>query len=767
MGFNVVGTSQVRWDAEAKATGQAEYTRDIPMHNLLYGKLLRAKIPHGRVLSYDLEDAFKVPGVVKILTPDDLPEHPFSTAGHPHKLNPRVQDKKDTHILTRRVRYYGDEIAAVIAESELAAEEAVRKIKVEYEEWPFYLTPEEALAPDAREIHDGTGNLVGDTRNEIGDVDKAFREAAYVFEDEYHTQIVQHCHMENQTAIAYQEEGGRYVCISSTQIPHIVRHILGDVFNMPIGRFRVIKPFIGGGFGNKQDVIIEPVTVAMSMAVKGRPVLLELTREEVFSTTRVRHAIDYKMRIAISPEKEITAIDMEAISNNGAYTSHGHAIALVGEESAQLLFNVPNFRAHSRTVYTNTATAGAMRAYGTPQSNFALNALVAKAAKELDMDPVDLLYQNVVRKGEVSFGTKVKHYSMEFTGCLDKGRETFLWDARKEEAKAFNATSKDRKRGLGVAAMAYASNTKPHAPAIENSGCRLILNQDGTVRMMIGATEIGQGSDTVLAQMAAEVLGLDYQDIYVDKITDTDVAPFDPGSFASRQTYVSGMAVKAAAEKMKEKILSAHKLFDPEHRLTATDLKGGHIVSALTGERLEALSGLALKTYYDMNKGEALTADVSISCKTTSYSGTVTFAYVEVDTGTGKTEILDIMNVHDSGTIINPILAEGQAEGGMAMGIAYGLGEELLYDGKTGKPLNDNLLDYKMPTFLDVPDLRVAFVEPMDVIGPFGNKSLGEPPLATPAPAIHNAIADATEVAIRSIPMNPQKVLEALMQEKR
>lgn len=767
MDYKVVGTSQTRWDAEAKVTGQAEYTRDIPVHNLLYGKLVRAKIAHGLVRSMDLTEAYKVEGVLKILTPDDLPDHLFPTAGHPHKLNVKFQDKKDTTILTRRVRFYGEEIAAVIAETELAAEEAARLVKVEYEEWPFYLTPEEALAPGAKEIHDGTGNLVADTLSEIGDVDKAFAEAAHIFQDTYHTQTVQHCHMETLVATAYQDEAGRWVCVSSTQIPFLVRHVLGVAFGMPAGRFRVIKPFVGGGFGNKQDIIIEPAVVAMSMAMGGRPVVLEYSREEVLSTSRVRHAIDYDLRIAVDQDHRITAIDMKAISQNGGYTSHGHAIALVGEESAQLLFNVPHFRAHSQTVYTNTATAGAMRAYGTPQANFALNALAAKAARILGIDEVDFLLLNVAKSGEVCHGTHVPFHTLEMEGCLRTGKERFRWDERKEEARRFNEENKDYKRGLGVASMAYASNTKPHAPAVENAGCRLVLNQDGTVKMMIGATEIGQGSDTALAQIAAEVLGIDYQDVYVDKITDTDISPFDPGSFASRQTYVSGMAVKKAAEELKSKILEAYLLFHKQNREADLDLVEKHVVFAKTGERLDSLADLALKTYYDMNLGKALTADVSINSQTTSYSGTATLAYVEVDLKTGRMEILDILNVHDAGTIINPILASGQVEGGMAMGIAYGLGEELLYDPQNGKPLNNNLLDYKMPTFMDTPNLSYAFVEPMDPIGPFGNKSLGEPPLSTPAPAIRNALGDAIGVDVNSIPLHPQKVLEAIQAHER
>lgn len=355
---------------------------------------------------------------------------------------------------------------------------------------------------------------------------------------------------------------------------------------------------------------------------------------------------------------------------------------------------------------------------------------------------------------------------MELQECLIKGREIFCWKNRKKENEEFNKKNKDKKRGLGIAALSYASNTRPHAQSVENAGCRLILNQDGSVKMMIGATEIGQGSDTVLAQMVAEVLGISYNMVYVDKVTDTDVSPFDPGAFASRQTFVSGIAVKSAAEELREKILLSYISFNSNMDKSKLDLEEGWVVDKDSRERLIKLDELSLKTYYDLNIETALTSDVSIKCDTTVYSGTVCFAYIEVDMKIGRIEILDILNVHDAGKIINPITAEGQVEGGMAMGIAYGLSEELIYDKGTGKPLNDNLLDYKIPTFMDVPDLKVNFVEPIDPIGPFGNKSLGEPPISVPAPAIRNALFDATGIEINSIPLTPQKVLECIWQEK-
>ncbi len=765
MEHKVIGKSVERWDAIAKVTGRANYTGDIPQKELLYGKICRAKIAHGKVKSMDISEALKVPGVVKILTPDDVPEISFPTAGHPYSLDSRYVDVADRRILTRNVRLYGDEIAAVIADSELAAEIAVSKIKVEYEEYEFYLSTEEALKEGAVEIHEGSKNIIADTINGTGDLEAGFKDADFIVEDVCATPIVQHCQMENQIAYAYKDVDNRWVCVSSTQIPHICRRILGQAFGMPWGKFRVIKPFIGGGFGNKQDITIEPLAVAMSMAVGGKAVMLDLHREEVFAWTRVRHAISYKIKMGFTKDGLITAADIDAISNNGAYASHGHSVVAKGGGITTALYKIPNFRYRSRTVYTNTAAAGAMRGYGTPQIIYALETFMNKVSMQTGIDQFELREKNFTKVNDENPLLHMTQHSMSLRECFEKGKEVFKWD----EKRKFIDENKggDYVKGLGIAAFAYTSGAYPKT--MEIGGCRLILNQDGSIKMMVGATEIGQGSDAVFSQMVADTVGVPYEWIIADAVTDTDIAPFDTGAYASRQTFVSGMAVKKAALELKGKILEASYHFSKRtNKVTVDDMDivDGNIIQKHDGQIIEGLGDLALNTYYNMHEGHCLTADVSNRCTKNAYPYGITMAEVEVDKKTGKVEVLSILNVHDSGRIINPILAEGQVEGGMAQGLGYGLAEELKYDAKTGKPLNNNLLDYKMPTSMDVPDLSVAFVEIDDPVGPYGNKSLGEPPLCSPAPALRNAIIDALGIYVKDIPVTPQKIIEALSENR-
>ena len=780
MAYTVVGKSVRRVDAVAKVTGKAKYTDDFSERDVLIGKILHSPYAHAIIKSIDVSKAKALPGVEAVLTYKDLPDIRYATAmpgvieaiatdevdvaalkygtaGHPYSLDESHRDKEDRHILTQKARFVGDNIAAVVATDELIASKALKLIEVEYEVLEALTSTDAALKEGAPLIHDDCErNILAKGGYAIGDIEEALKESDHVIEGEYETSIVQHCHLENQISHAYVDSDRRIVIMSSTQIPHIVRRIVAQSLGISWGRVRVIKPYIGGGFGNKQDVCVEPLNAAMSLAVGGRPVKLELSREEAMIDTRTRHAFKFKIKTGINNDGKINGIHISAVSNTGAYASHGHSIAGSGGGKFRYLYPTKALKYDPITVYTNLPVAGAMRGYGTPQIFFAFESHIEDIAKKLKMDPIEIRKKNLVDVGFVEPLSKNTIWSCAIRECIDKGRELINWDAKKA---LYKDQSGDKRRGLGMACFSYASGTYP--VALELAGARIVMNQDGSVQLQLGATEIGQGSDTVFAQMVAEVLGLPMYMVHVISTQDTDITPFDTGSYASRQTYVSGMAVEKAALEVKKKVLEvAHRMTDiPAHLL---DLQDQYIVFKESGERVIALEVVAMQSYYDRVHAQPITSDISNNCRINAIPFGVTFAEVEVDIKTGKIKILEIYNVHDSGKIINPQLAEGQVHGGVSMAIGYALSEQLLFDEKTGKPLNNNLLDYKLPTIMDTPDIGAAFVEKGDPTGPFGVKSLGEPPIVSPAPALRNAVLDATGVAFNRIPMNPQRVFEKL-----
>lgn len=752
----IVGQAEQRWDAVAKVKGQAKFTDDFPIANQLHGKIMHATITHGRVVKYDISEAEKMPGVVKVLLPEDLPQNTFGTAGHPYAMDPKKRDIEDRNLLTRDIRVYGDEIAAVVAKTELQAIKAIEKIKVEYEEYPVYLSPKAAMAEGAKRIHKERDNVIAHTTAGYGDVEKGMAEADYVLKESLSTSPQQHVHMENQVAVAFRSDDQRWTCISSTQIPYICRRIIAQALGISWAQVRVKKPFIGGGFGNKQEITIEPLTVAMSMACGGRPVQLKLTREESIAFTRTRHAIDYDVEMGVKKDGTITAVDFNVYSNQGGYASHGHAIGSKGGSFINALYKMKNFRYDARTVYTNIATAGAMRGYGIPQVTFALESLIDDAASKIGMDPVKFREMNCRPEGFFNELSKVQQFDFKPAECLEKGKKAFHYEEKLAESLKHKTGAK--RRGVGVASFSYGTAVYPFG--LEVAGARLILMPDASFKLMLGATEIGQGADTAFSQMAADTIGVSYDKIIRDSMTDTDVDPFDPGAYASRQTYITGYAVREAAEKMRDKLIKlSARMYDirPEF----IDIADGEVVYVHNGQKIADLKDVAMASYYDMHYGKSIVADASVNVHNNSYASGCTFAEVEVDIETGKTEILSIMNVHDSGIIINPLLASGQVDGGMGMGIGYGIGEGVRYNAK-GKPLNNNLLDYKIPTTMDVPELDQEFVESKDPLGPYGNKSLGENPICSPAAALRNAVKNATGVEINEIPLAPQRVFEEL-----
>ena len=671
-----VGKSVTRVDAYEKATGRAKYVADLCDQSALVARILHATIAHGYVKSIDTTEAEAVPGVVKVLTCFNVPDYRFPTAGHPWSTDPAHQDVADRLLLNHHVRYYGDDIAAVIAENEIAAAQAVRALKVEYEELPFVLDVQKAMEPDAPQIHeDCPGNVLKHTDIRRGDYQTAIQEPGLIrVEGWYDTPTVQHCHIENHGCFAY-EEAGRVVVVTSTQIPHIISYV--------------------------------------------------------------------------RPDGSLVARKFEAWSNQGAYASHGHSIVAKGMGAFPQLYPCDNLECDCWTVYTNRPAAGAMRGYGIPQAMWAGECHIDDICQAIGMEPMEFRRKNLMPVGYTDGFSRNELYADTFNQCMDKGMA--MLDYQRKYREYQNQTGPVR-RGVGLAVFWY--NTAVWPISLESSSCRMVLNQDGSLQFQTGETEIGQGCDTAYSQMVADAVGIPVEDVHVVSTQDTDVTPFGTGAYASRQTYIGGFSIMQTALALRERILQiAHE--QTRMPVSVLDLVDGKIIRKEDGRVLKTLGELATESLYSLEHSQHITAETTAQIKSNAYSFGCSFAEVEVDVPLCKVKLLNLVNVHDCGTLINPALAEAQVHGGMSMAIGYGLSEELKFDEKTGKPLNNNLLDYKLSTFMDHPTLQAAFVENPEPTSPYGTKALGEPPACSPAPAIRNAILNATGVAFDACPITP------------
>ncbi len=755
-----IGKPEVRVDAFDKATGRTKYYEDLVPADALVAKIKHSTIAHGFVKAVHTERAEAIEGVVKVITCFDVPDIPFPTAGHPWSMDPGHQDVADRHLLNRHVRYYGDDVAVVIAENEVAATQAVCAIEVEYEELPFMLDAQEAMQPGKPQLHEGyENNILAHSSIRKGDYETASKEPGLIrVEGWYDTPTVQHCHIENHGCFAY-EENGRIVVTSSTQIPHIIRRVVGQALGRPWGSVRIIKPYIGGGFGNKQDALYEPLCAYCSTQVGGRCVRIDCSREETFVSNRVRHAIRTHIISFLRPDGTFAARKIECFSNQGAYASHGHGVVAKGMNAFPQQYPCDNIEGDSWSVYTNRPTAGAMRGYGIPQAMFAGESHIDDCAKALGVDPLAFRRKTLMPKGYVDGFSKNELYSDTYNQCLDKGMAMVDYERKMREYA--NQTGPVRK-GIGVAAFWY--NTAVYPISLETSSCRMQLNLDGTVTVQLGETEIGQGADTAYAQMTAEVLGLsDYRKVNVVSCQDTDITPTGLGAYASRQTYTAGFSIRQTGLLLKERILKyACEL--TRQAVYNMDIIDSNIVRTTDERVLMSLSELSMTAQYNAANSEHITAESTYTIRNNAYSFGCSFAEVEVDIPMCKVKLLNLVNVHDCGRLINPALAEAQVHGGMSMAIGYGLSEQLLFDPKTGKPLNNNLLDYKLSTFMDHPDLQAEFVENYEPTSAFGTKALGEPPACSGAPAIRNAIFNATGVAIDTAPITPHILFDRFTQ---
>lgn len=766
-----IGKSIARQDAIDKVTGRAKYVDDCLPVDALVGKVLHSTIANGIVKRINIEEALKVPGVETIITCFDVPENEYATAGHPFSLDPNHKDVKNKRILTSRVRYYGDDIAAVVADNALSAQRALEKIEVEYEEFEPLLSPEESINKD-NPLHKAFPT------NEVARMDFEIKQSKEVefykgkfstdpyiaghedLKGEYfHVPAQQHCHIENISCFAYMREG-KMTVVSPNQVPFTLRRNVAEAIGIPIGNVRIIKPVIGGGFGNKQDTLYEPLAAFLSKKLDGRCVSISLSREETFINSRTRHAMDIWSAITVNEEGKIVNKGIRLNSYGGSYASNSHSISAYAVTNFfQLYPGLEKQIGESSTTYNNLPSAGAMRGYGIPQVDFAMESQMDDMAKKIGLDPIEFRKKNMMKVRAFDPFDKFYCESNGLEECLDKGKEIIDWDEKQKEYDEFNKTSNNIKRGLGVAIFAYKTGVYPIQ--LETASCRMLLNDDGSVQLQIGATELGQGSDTVFLQMASEVLGISEEKIHVITTQDTDITPHDAGSYASRQSYVSGSAVKQTANLLKEKILQRGALLLSK-KLEDVELKDEMIIEKDSGKNLLSISDVAVQMQYSNSEvfnSEHITAESTFTAKSNAFAFGASFADIEVDVPIGKIKINKILAVHDSGKILNPQLAAGQIHGGVAMGIGYAISEQMMVDKKTGKLLNNNLLDYKIPTSMDIPDIETAFVETYEPTGPFGNKALGEPPTIAQAPAIRNAVLHATGVGINILPLNPERLV--------
>ncbi len=763
MANRVIGQRLTRVDALDKANGRAKYTDDLVGGDALVVKILHSTIPHGIVKSIDTSKAEKIPGVVRIFTCFDARDtFSFAAPGHPWSTDPHHQDIADRRILNEHVRFYGDDVAAVVADNEVAAVQAVHALEsaVEYEELPFVLEVEDAMKEGAPQLHENfPGNILAHTSLNTGNYEEAIKEKGLVkVEGWYETQPVQHCHIENFGCFAYGE-GERTVIYSSTQIPHICRRIVGQALGMDWGKFRVIKPYVGGGFGNKQDILYEPLVAWLSIQLGGRKVRLEMTREETFICNRIRHAIKFHIISWMRKDGTFAARKYEAYANSGAYSAEGHAIAAKGMGAFPQLYPCENLQCDAYTVYTNRSISGAMRGYGMPQFAFAVESHTEDICKALKIDSLKFRRKNLIPKGYVHEQSHNEMYFDTFNQCFDKGDAAIGYS---KKMKLYKNQTGPIRRGVGVSVYWY--NTSIYPLVLETSSCRIVMNQDDSVQFQIGETEIGQGADTAATMMIAETLGLPFEMVHVVSSQDTDVCPFGTGVYASRGTFVMGFSIRQTALLLKQKVLEAAHEFTrmPVYNL---DLVDGKIIRTTDGRELMTIGELATEKLYKQGSSQHLTAESTYEIKSNAYTFGCSFAEVEVDIPMCRVRLLNIINVHDCGQLINPALAEAQVHGGQSMGIGFALSEKLLWDAKTGRPLNNNLLDYKLSSFMDHPRLVADFVENYEPTSAYGTKGLGEPPVCPVASAIRNAVANATGVYINELPLSPLTLFRRFSEE--
>ncbi len=778
--WQTVGKPEKKVDAVKLAQGKPAFAADIEKRGMLVAKVLHSPHAHARIKRIDASAAKAIPGVAAVLTWQDIPRVVYSTAGQ----SDPIPGPLDTFSLDNKVRFVGDRVAFVAAETAEIANLAVSKIKVEYEPLEAILDSEEAMKPGAVRIHDEpeyvnfadsdpTRNLAAEIRIDIGNVEKGFAEADRIFEAEYTVPKVQQAHIEPHVCVTYWDEDDRLVIRTSTQVPFHARRMLAPVLGLPIKRIRVIKPRIGGGFGGKQEVLMEDVAAHLTIAT-GRPVIYEYTREEEFIAARSRHPMKIRMKTGVKRDGTITANEMYALSDTGAYGCHALTVTgNTGHKSMALYVGdgeyrkSPNIRFYADIVYTNTPPAGAYRGYGVPQGYWPLDRHMEKIARAMGFDPIEFRLKNALRPGEYHpFSTAWNEgreprpeiiHTVGLEQCVQQGKAAIGWDQKfnNEEWRATYAKNKKRK-GIGVAMVMQGTAI----PYLDMGGASIKMNDDASFNLLVGATDLGTGSDTVLAQMAAEILGVPLDDILCYS-SDTDFTPFDKGAYASSTTYISGAAVVRAAEQAAERIkIRAAKMLELSDYTT---IKLSNKKAIAPDGRSIPLTEIALDTLHRNEQEQIMGIGSYVSPSSPPPFG-AQFAEVTVDMETGQVAVDRLVMAVDSGVIVNPLTAGGQIEGGMTQALGYAVCEEMRYNEK-GSAIERDFDRYHIFRADEMPELTTIFVETFEPSHPFGVKAVAEIPMDGVAPAVGNAVRDAVDVDIDDNPITPEKVWRALKKQ--
>jgi len=762
--FAVVGHSEHRVDGRALITGAPVFVDDLPAPTgMLHIALLRSPYAHARIRSIDTAGAEAIPGVALVLDHRNTPERRYTTAGQGYP----EPSPYDARMFDTKVRFVGDRVAAVAAETAEQASEALEAIAVEYDVLDPVLSIDEAIAAGAPVIHDEDDSLdIWDAERNIaahvvavaGDIRAGLDESDVVVEVVTETQYAQHAPLEPHAVTSYFDENRRLVIVSSTQVPFHVRRIIGRLLDVPVHRIRVIKPRIGGGFGVKQEVLIEDLA-ALTTLRTGRSARFVYSRQEEFISSRTRHPMRVGVELGALEDGTIHAVKMEVLSNTGAYGTHSLTVlSNVGSKTLPMYNSADHVRFSGDAVYTNLPVGGAYRGYGASQGVFALETAVDRLAARLGMDALELRLRNHIRAGETSpvfralgegrEGVDQIINSCGLEECIRIGAERIGWD----DKRALRHRQGSWVHGVGMSIHMQGSGI----PLIDMAAATIKMNDDGSFNLLIGATDLGTGSDTVLGQIAAEVLGVPLEMIVVTS-SDTDTTPFDVGAYASSTTYVSGNAVERAALDVSGQIMEvAVAVLGADYE--TLELEAGRI-TAPDGTST-TLADVAIRSLYGQDQRQ-IAATHSFVPEESPPPFLASFCEAAVDEDTGRVEIVKYVAVVDCGTAINPRLAEGQVEGAIANGIGYALFEELLFEAD-GRPQTPDYGRYKIPSALDMPPLDVVLVDSYEPTGPMGAKSVSEIGINAPIPSIANAIHDATGVWMTTAPFTPERVWRAM-----